>query len=212
MATTQRTGLPFVDVTWLPTLLAGELQCLYQPWLKSHFKYDKRPERTFNTAAWTQDHNQLVNQRAEVLRRAGWVVTLENQNAFRLHGQSAILAGKPDIIATRDKTMFIIDVKAGQQRNSDWWQVLIYMLVVPLVYPQDGIVRGEVLYRDHLILVEPESLTPARSDQVYALIRRLGTMDRPPTTPSQHDCAWCDIAECVDRFVETINPIETSAF
>ena len=205
-------SVPYIYVPWLTTLLAGELQCLYQPWFKSHFRYEKRPERTFTAAAWTQDHNQLVNGRAESLLREGWVVTLEDENAFRLHGQSAILAGKPDIIATRDKTRFIIDIKSGQQRDSDWWQVMIYMLVVPLVHPHDGIVRGEVLYRDHLIFVEPEELTPAITDQVYALIRRLGTMERPSTTPSQHDCAWCEIAECADRFVEKINPVETSAF
>ena len=213
MATTPRHGLPYVYVSWLTKLLAGDTQCLYQPWLKSHFKYDKRPERSFDRAAWTNDHNRLVAARAEALRSEGWTVTLEDQNAFRLSGRGAILAGKPDLVAVRDKVTLIVDGKTGRPSSADWWQVLIYMLVLPQISAGDGItdVRGEVAYRDHVIAIEPEELTPVIAQQIYALIRSVSA-GRQATTPSQKDCAWCDIADCTDRFVESTDPILTSEF
>jgi hypothetical protein len=203
MATTPRPGVPYIWVTYVSKLLAGEQQCLYASWFRSHFKYDKRPDTTFNLAAWTAEHDALVKARADGLRREGWLVTLERQNALKLYGKSAILAGQPDLVAVRDGVTLVVDGKTGQQRHSDFWQVLIYMLVLPRVREDLGQLRGEVCYRDHRIAIEPEELTPARSEAIYALLRTIGAAERPPTTPSEKECAWCDIADCRDRFVTT---------
>jgi len=188
--------------SWLTKVLAGEAACLYQPWLKSQFKYDKRPDSNFNLAAWTAEHTALVNARAAELRSDGWAVTLEGQNNFKLYGKSAVLAGQPDIIAVRDGVTLVVDGKTGQQRHADWFQVLIYMLVVPRVKEHLTNLRGEVCYKDHRIAVEPEELTPALAEQIYALLRTMGESTRPPTSLSQHDCGWCDIADCKDRYVD----------
>jgi hypothetical protein len=214
MATTSRPGLPYVWASWLPKLLAGETACVYQPWLKSHFKYDKRPGTTFNLAAWTREHSLLVNARAAELRDDGWTVTLEDQNAFKLHGKSAILAGKPDLIAVRADTdvALVVDGKTGQQKHADWWQVLIYMLIVPRVRAGVTRLRGEVAYADHRVPIAPEELTPAIANDVYTLLRQLGEAGHPPTTPSRKDCAWCDIADCRDRFVDREVPVLVSEF
>ncbi len=192
---------PYIWASWLPRILAGESQCLYQPWLKSHYKYEKRPDSTFDLAEWTRVHNALVESRAAELRAAGWAVTVENQNDFKLKGTSAILAGKCDIVAERDDVTLIVDGKTGQQKHADWWQVLIYMLVLPRVRKTKPVMMGEVLYADHRIQFGMEKLGPDVQRQIWALIKRLGESDGEATTPSAHDCGWCDIAECRDRFV-----------
>ena len=45
----------------------------------------------------------------------------ENQNAFRLIGQTAVLAGKPDLIALNSATGRILDVKTGKPSPSHMW-------------------------------------------------------------------------------------------
>jgi|SRR6185295_19445006 len=202
MATTKRPGLPYVWVTWLTKILAGEGQCLYQPWLKAHFRYDKRPDTTFNLAAWTTEHDALVQTRAAELRLEGWVVTLERQNAFQLFGKSAILAGQPDIVAVRPGETLVVDGKTGQQRHSDLWQVLVYMVVLPRCRESLTNIRGEVCYKSHRVPVEREELTPARAEAIYKLLRTIAG-ERLATTPSQKECGFCDVADCADRFVES---------
>jgi len=211
MAMTPR-PFPYAWVSCLTKCLAGETTCLYQPWLKSRFRYEKRPDSNFNLAAWTLDHNALVNGRADELRADGWTVTLEAQNNFKLHGKTVILAGQPDLIAVRGADALVVDGKTGRQRHADFVQVLIYMLVVPRVREHLTNLRGEVCYKDHRIAVEPEELTPAVTEQIYALLRRMGESTRPPTSPSRHDCGWCDIADCRDRFVDQETPVLVSEF
>lgn len=212
MATTPRPGLPYIWCTWLTKQLAGETACLYQPWLKSHFRYDKRPNSNFNLAAWTHDHSALVTARSAELIADGWRVTLEQENAFTFRGKTAVLAGQPDLVAVREGVGLVVDGKTGQQRHSDFWQVLIYMLVLPRVRPELPALRGEVTYQDQRIAIEPEELTASIADQIYALVRTLGESTRPPTTPSRKDCGWCDIAECHDRFVDRESAVLASEF
>src|SRR5438094_6799676 len=114
-----RTGKPFVYTTWLTPLLAGEMQCQYAAWFRAHYQYAKRPDTTFNLAAWNAEHTKLLDRRRRELEADGWKVTLENVNAFRLNGATAILAGKPDLIASRNNSWLVVDTKTGQQRNKD---------------------------------------------------------------------------------------------
>lgn len=200
MATTPR-PFPYVYVSWLTKILAGEAECVYQPWVKSHFKYQKRPDTSFNLAAWTADHSTLVASRAKALEQDGWTVTLEDANSFQLLGKTALLAGKPDILAVREGEALVVDAKTGQQRHSDFFQVLIYMLALPRVRGDCVGVRGEVTYATHRIPVSSEELTPAIEAQIFALLRTMGDSERPPTVPSERGCAWCDVADCRDRFV-----------
>lgn len=191
--TTPRGGLPFVWCTWLSGVLAGDRQCLWAPWFRSHFRFDKRPDSTFNLAAWSAEHNALVDIRRQELEAEGWTVTIENENAFRWHGKTAILAGKPDLIARRPGEFLVVDGKTGQQRNSDWWQVLIYLVALPPVFGA-GHWRGEVLYKNqHRVAIEPEELTPERREQIFARLRTCGSSDRPAKTPSVTECRFCDI-------------------
>ena len=101
MAETRR-GKPYVWVTWITKLLGGQQQCAWASWFKARFKYEKLEEGSFDSAAWSARHAELVRRRAAELGEEGWAVTLENENGFKLEGRSGVLSGKPDIVARRD--------------------------------------------------------------------------------------------------------------
>lgn len=201
-ATTRRHGGNYCWVTWLTGLLAGDKHCLFAAWYRAHFKYEKRRDDNFDSAAWSAAHNALVLKRKAELEADGWTVTVEGQNDFKLKGKAALLAGKPDLIAVRKGEALVVDCKTGRPRNSDFWQVLLYLLALRFTRPGLPPVSGEVCYPDSPLTVVRDDLTPAREGQIYALLRDVGSDDRPETTPSKHECSFCDIADCADRFVE----------
>lgn len=203
MATTPRRGKPYIWASWLTGILSGDKQCGYAPWFKAHFRYDKRPDPTFDSAAWSADHQVLLLRRKAELEAEGWTVSIEHENALSLEGRSAILAGKPDLVATRESVLRIVDAKTGKPKSSDWWQVLIYMTVLPMVRPAAETtltIEGEVAYGDHVKPVAPEELTEQRREQIYAALRACGADARPAAVPSKFECDFCDIADCEKRF------------
>jgi hypothetical protein len=213
MATTRRQGGPYVYVTWITKLLAGGDRCTWAAWFKASFKHDKRPDASFNLAAWTTEHNLMVTLRAKLLREAGWSVSVEDENAFRLHGKSCVLAGKPDIIATRGDELLVVDVKTGKPRDSDWWQILVYLFALPLVQAVPARLRGEVVYKTHAIDVSHEELSGERRDQIVALLRTIAGTP-PEKAPSARECGFCDIsdADCADRVTAAAPAVMTEGF
>ena len=74
---------PYIWVTWLTKLLAGESQCEWSAWYRAHHKeYDKLPVE-FDIARWTVEHNELVNTRRDLLVDEGYEVYVEDDNAFK---------------------------------------------------------------------------------------------------------------------------------
>ena len=58
----------------------------------------------------------------------------EDHNKFSLPGKAATLGGVADIVAVRGDEGLIVDCKSGKQRDSDAFQVLAYMLVLPCTH------------------------------------------------------------------------------
>lgn len=202
MATTPRNGKPYVYASWLTKVIAGEEQCTYQPWFKAHFRFDKRPGN-FNFAAWTIDHKALVERHADGLRVEGWTVSLEDANALKLFGKTAILSLKPDIIAERAPgELLVVDAKTGAQRHSDFVQVLMYMLALLRSRGDIRSIRGAVVYEDHVVPVTREELTPAMEETIFAAVRAAATVEPPDASPSARGCSFCDIAGCNYRIEE----------
>lgn len=210
MATTQRDGKAYIWVTWITGLLAGDKECGFSPWFKAHFRYEKLSDRNMDLAAWNADHTALVQRRRAELEFAGYQVTLEGKNAFRFTGHTAILAGKPDLVARKYADGNLVDVlvsdgKTGKPRRSDWWQVLIYLLALPRCMPEfEGVrVRGEVCYRTETVSVEPEELNAERRNDIFTLLKQIGASAPLEKQPSDHDCGFCDIGpnDCPERFV-----------
>jgi len=200
---------PYLWVTWLTKLIAGEDSCWYKGWYKAQHKYEKTlddPDRAAFFKEWTAKHDKLVNRRAEVLRKQGYVIRLEDDGAFKLIGQTGDLAGKPDIVAISTDHAIVIDGKSGRRRKSDHIQVLLYLFALPLSWMKGTNLklRGEVEYMDG---TEPvgELNTEARNAIVNA-INRLTAEEPPKATPSTKECQWCDIANCEFRAKESSVP------
>ena len=194
---------PYVWVTWIAGILAGDDRCTFSPWFKANHYYTKR-RRDGVPLEWKSLHDQMVDRRASELVADGFRVWVEDQNAFRLKGEAATLGGKPDIIAAHaDGRRLVVDCKGGREKGADVWQVLVYMLAAPrtLEHAKGGTVAGEVCYQGGRRIVDPSELSPDAVAAIVTLLRRLGASDPPTAAPSGRECAWCDIgaADCPDR-------------
>jgi len=198
---------PYIWVTWLTKLLAGESQCEWSAWFRAHHKdYDKLP-MAFDLARWTIEHNELVSARREQLLDDGYTVYVEDENAFKRIGKTGIVvSGKPDILAIRDGRGVIEDCKTGRPRTSDQLQVLVYMLLFPVKNPRcAGIdLSGRVVYKTSSVDVPADGLDDHFRSRFVELVHRVGG-DKPlGKAPAWSECRWCDIGpgDCLYRVDE----------
>jgi hypothetical protein len=211
MATTKRQGLPEVWPSAIAGLLSGDKSCQLAAWLPAHFRIEKI-ESGFDFAAWKVEHTALMETWLQKLKALHYDCTVENQNHFRLAGQTCVLVGKPDIVGRRkDGVVRVADAKTGQPQASHALQVSIYMVALPMVWHRPTMrVEGEVVYQDHTVDISPEEVNPIRP-RLFALLRRMGADLRPEAVPSEAECRFCSVSEmdCPDRFkadplVETV--------
>lgn len=194
-----RTPKPYIWVSWITGLLAGTSKCQWSAWFKAHYHYAKRPEEnTGNLAQWNRDHREMVDARVNLMRADGWEVRVETDNAFKIEGRTATLAAKPDIVGVRGIEARVIDEKSGQPRDSDPWQVKVYMWGLPLVSPFKAI-DGEVQYRGHIVEIKAAELTEDAVKSITGTLSLVGGPEEPPRTPSLDECRFCNIADCPDR-------------
>ncbi len=188
---------PFVWVTWLTKLLAGEDQCEWATWFKSHHRFDKLSgDGCFDQSKWQMDHSGLIASTKEDLIGSEYVVTVENQNGFSFRGQKATLSGKPDLIAVREDENLIIDTKTGAPRLSHDLQVMIYMWAVPLAIPRYRGMKfdGMVVYKDTSRRIKGSRIDDKFIGRVTSLINRMSVRDCPPKAPSFGECRFCPIS------------------
>ena len=208
-----RRAEPYIWVTWLTRLLAGESTCEWSAWFRAHHKeYDKLPV-SFDLARWTVDHNELVNVRREQLLDEGHRVFVEDENAFKRKGKTGIVvSGKPDILAIRDGRGVIEDCKTGRPRTSDQLQVLVYLLLLPIKNERtSGIaLDGRVVYKTGSVDVPGSGLDDAFRDKFVSLVQRVGGEKPLAKAPAWSECRWCDIgpADCLYRVSEPPESIE----
>lgn len=200
---TRKTGKAYVWVTWLTSLLGGK-QCVWSAWFRANFKYEKFEEEAFDLAQWNRDHSRLMRDRRAELEADGWTVTVENQNEFKLEFDTAVLAGKPDIIAKKQGRVLIIDGKTGRERDSDLWQVMVYLRAYQKTHPNmTESLEGEVQYKrgGQRVSVTLDELTPQRRDDVVTMMATLGSPNPPPKTPSRDECRRCSVGfgDCPER-------------
>ena len=191
---------PYIWVTWLTRLLAGESQCEWSAWFRAHHTgYDKVPNE-FDLAGWTMEHNDLVATRREQLQRDGYEVHVEDENAFRRIGKTGIVvSGKPDILAVRDRRGIVEECKTGRPRASDPIQALVYLLLLPIKNPRCAGVElaGRVVYKTSSVDVPRSALDEAFRERFVHLVHRVGGGNPLPKAPSWSECRWCDIASSV---------------
>jgi len=201
---------PYIWATWLPRLLTGENSCEWAVWFKAHHRDWTRQTSDFDQAQWLLDHTSLVNERIRNWEVGGFDVDVERQNNFALHGRTATLAGRPDIIARREDNGVIVDAKTGHESPSHIVQVMIYLYAVPKSLEQyrNTNLRGQVTYRDHTVRVPGEAVGEKFIQNLGALIRRLSADEPARRVPSPQECRFCEITagDCparVDTGLET---------
>ena len=141
-------AFPYIWTTWLTKLLTGESSCEWAAWFRAHHQGWERPPNDFNFAQWQIEHTVLLSGTRRKFEDSGYDVSLEGQNAFRLQGRIATLAGQPDLIIPSNDHILIVDAKTGVERASHVAQVMVYMYALPLALEQfkDARISGEIHY------------------------------------------------------------------
>jgi hypothetical protein len=192
----------YVWVTWIAKLLVGEAKCQWAAWFKAHYAFQKLPP-TLDTRAWAARHTELVREAVSELKGSGYEVAVEDQNAFRLRKGEIVLAGRPDIVATSQANVMVVDCKSGMPRLYHHAQALVYMAAIPWVKAayRDRTVLGRLWYSDHLVDLSPEELSQDFLSELALTIRTVGGTKALLRFPSIHECNQCDIPgdHCPDR-------------
>jgi hypothetical protein len=202
VSATERSN-PFIWVSWLSKAMAGEKQCEWACWLRSHYQWEKLPSG-LDLVKWTANHAELLRARRATLEAEGFTVYVEDQNSFTLIGQTGIeVSGKPDIVAIRGQEAYVEDCKTGTPRHSDHFQVLVYMLSLPHVEgPWKGLkIEGRLIY-DHSIVDVPSSKIDADLTELFRkTVQTIGGPEPARKVPSRGECHYCDIsqADCPER-------------
>lgn len=205
MATMPR-PTPWIWITWLTGLLSGDKSCTWAAWFRAHHKYDKRPDHDAERLTlWKAEHAARVRERAAALFAQGYEVFVEDQNQFRLRGRAATVSGKPDLIAVGPDSARIEDVKTGLRRESDVWQMVMYLLFAPSLLDSlrdyEGEIVGALVYSDGMREVRLGADREQYQALVVQQIRAAAGSVEPARVPSWGECRFCDVAECPDRIV-----------
>ena len=195
-----RSGLPSFWSTHIAKVLVGDQPCLLQPWLQGRFEFPK--ETNPSMANWKANHSRLLQDQVRKFKEQGWKCDVER--FFRVTGQRAVLSGKADLILRKqDSRPVIVDAKSGKPRDTDTAQVLIEMICIPLAWKAPEMVfDGLVVYDDGTQLAIHAREADEMAPKLFALLRQLGTMERPSPTPGRDACRYCDVpdSECGVRF------------
>jgi hypothetical protein len=194
---------PFIWVSWISKLMAGEKQCEWASWFRSHYIWDKLPSG-LDLAKWTADHAELLRTRRAALEAQGFTVYAEDQNSFTLMGKTGIeVSGKPDLVAIKGPEAYVEDCKTGTPRHSDHFQVLVYMLALPHVEgPWKGLrIEGRLVYGDTVVDVPSSKIDPDLKELFRKTVLTIGGPEPARKVPSWGECRYCDIsrADCPER-------------
>jgi len=211
----EKRSRPRIWVTWLAAYLAGDEQCEWKLWFRANYRYQKAP-RDRGYSGWEIEHQDLVKQYADELVKEGYTVKIEHGNEFEIRGKTADLAGKPDIIAEKPKSVVVVDCKTGEEKSTHKVQVLIYLWALRQIERFQGReISGQLIYKGRpKISIDLAHVT---NDFEQKLVRaiKIATATKPPAKkPSSRECGLCDIPqeECPEKgFIEKLSS-ETEVF
>ena len=210
-----KTGKPYIWVTWITGLLAGDKHCQWSAWFAAHYDYKAHErEDRFDLEKWKIEHNAMVRARVQVLEAAGWTCFIEGQNAFKIIGKTGTTwSGKMDIVAIKrahagevdgpDWLVKIIDCKSGRPRDADTWQLFSYRFAFKLaeMAHRYGMATGdhleiglEVEYQTQSRVIPPHAYNQAIEAHIIQQIQLTAGKDEPRRVPSYEECRFCDIS------------------
>ncbi|MEC8891168.1 MAG: PD-(D/E)XK nuclease family protein [Chloroflexota bacterium] len=196
---------PYVWVTWISKILAGEDSCEWASWFRAKHENSsyKRMPPDFDLATWQIKHTELLRQTRREYEPKGYRVFTQNQNMIRLQGRTSMLSGIPDLVAVGDETSIVIDLKTGQPLTSHVIQVLIYMYALSRTRRElKGLsLEGRVVYPEHEIIVPLDSVDKQFISSLGNLMLRLADNKPAIRVPSERECGFCHITaeDCPDR-------------
>ena len=199
---------PYIWVTWLPGLLTGERSCEWASWFKAQHYGNSwaRMPSGFDQTQWLLDHTALLNESRGTWESQGYSVLTEGQNHFALRGGSAVLAGKPDLVARKGDEVIVVDAKTGKPSPSHNVQVMIYLYALPKALEQyRGLaLKGQVVYSDHVIDIPSEAVDEAFVRNTGQLISRLASETPARRVPTPGECQFREIThtDCPERAEE----------
>ena len=140
----------------------------------------------FDQTGWLMNHTALLNEQRQRWEQQGYTVLTEGQNSFNLRGSSAVLAGKPDLVARRRDEVTVIDAKTGRPSPAHTSQVLIYMYALPRALERyRGLsISGQVAYADRVVDIPAGAVDGRFVENLGGLIRRLSSQMEARRVPS----------------------------
>lgn len=209
---------PYIWITSLANVMAGEVTCAYSPWFAARFeKYDK-VQRPFDSDEWNRNHTALLRSIDEGYKERSVTTRLEDQNWMRVKGAVADLGAKPDLIAY-EYGVRIVDAKTGKPKDTDRIQVKLYMWLWILqngAPATSGELTGQVIYSNGNAdrVIDSREIDDAFKSHAVEAIKRIAAVEIPIASPSVRGCAWCNVtkADCPDRIDAEEQEITTELF
>lgn len=196
---------PYVYATWLAKQLGGN-RCRWSVWFMAHYRHFKIENDAESLQEWNRNHTELMEQRQAQLVADGWEVFVEDDNSWTIEGDAVDVAGKPDLIAFKGGDVLVVDGKTGRERQSDIWQVLIYLWSLPRTRHdiKGKNIEGEVFYSSgrEPVALAASDVTDAKVAEIVNLIEVVSSSQEPARVPSEYECRRCTIGakDCPQRY------------
>ena len=89
---------PYIWVTWLAKVMAGNVTCHWQSWFQTQNKLTEEQPSDFNLAGWTINHTKMLTELKENLIKKGYKPFIEHPIKYKIPNSNAVIAGKSDCI------------------------------------------------------------------------------------------------------------------
>lgn len=170
----------------------------------ANFAYTKVPED--DMSEWLRRHTALTRSLRDEREAAGYRVATEDQNKFqlRIRHSGLELVGVPDLVASSERTIVVIDAKTGQHLDRHAAQVKLYMACLPYVAAdyQRVPISGEVAYASGCrIEIKPDEACGEFRRDLRTWLELAQSPDPPRKVPSRDNCRFCKISrvDCPER-------------
>jgi predicted RecB family nuclease len=199
---------PFLWVTWLSKVMAGEQACYWSSWFKAHYQDYTKLAGSGDLALWNIQHTKLLAEERAAYHSRSTSIRIESQNAFKYsHRAGVTISGRPDLIVMDGTELTIIDCKTGKRRMSDQVQVMIYIHLIPFCFPELAQYRiaGRLVYNDGTIDIAANQINDRFIAAFDYFVELLAAPARPSSAPSANECRFCDISQidCPSRWLNT---------
>ncbi|WLT40322.1 Dna2/Cas4 domain-containing protein (plasmid) [Synechocystis sp. B12] len=142
----------------------------------------------------------MVIQRAKSLRQQGYDVAVEAENSQKVVGKvfDICIAGHPDIVAYNDNQIIVEDCKSSRKRPFHYYQVLLYMMLIPHADTtkekcQGRELNGRLIYPDCIEDIPRSMIDQDFIKQLHDILQILTSKNIPKPNASAENCRYCSL-------------------